>query len=323
MSEFEWKTLGGKVSDTTERPDQDEPGKKQRKWFAYLLEIGAKAGIILAVIAFVSEQEGREREKTERAFSSLNQRRVQSDLAAMSVSYLNEDVYYPLCPFKSFCLIRSRRSFENFDFYNDRRKEGIRLEKDNMGVKALKQAKFKSSDLRQITISEISLERTSFIDVNFQKAKLFDVDLTCSSFQNSDLTGAEIYFKSIEGAQFLGTNISGLTFPDIDPAEDEGKRDPALEKRGLRPHTFAGAWAWRGEEPNLPLAYQTYEVCDKPDDINQVAKDGEVSKPQNCVAKTKVTTIPVNNCQQLEASLGTGQAIVNWVDGKINYLLGN
>ncbi len=321
MSEFEWKTLGGKVSEKTEEPNQEEAGSSERKWFGNILEIGAKAGIILAVIAFISENEYRHNERTERSFQALNANKPQSDLAAMAIDYLNRDIHYPMCPFKSFCLIRSRRSFENFDFYSDRRDEGIRLERDNMAVRALQNAKIKSSDLRKITISEISLERASFVDVKMQGAKLYDVDLTCSSFQNADLSKAEIYFKSIAGAQFLGTNISGLTFPDIDPAEDEGKRDPSLEKRGLRPHTFAGAWAWRGEEPNLPKVYQTYEVCDKPADINQ-AVNGEVSKPQNCVAKTKVTTIPVSVCQQLEASSGTGQAIVSWVDRQINYLKG-
>ncbi len=317
------------VQENEGKVEKQEVAEEKRSWFMKFLDVGSRAGIILAAITFVSEYNSRHIERTERSFQLTVQKPPQSDVAAMALSYLNQEITYPLCPFKSFCNVRNRTSFENLELYNADKDEGIRLEKDNIQADALENAKFRSSDMRKISISEINLKRAEFREIRLQGAQLLDVDLTCSKFINSDMDGATVHYKSLSGAEFLGTNISNVTFLDedggpqaIDPSEDRGQRFKQLEKRGLLPHTLAGAWAWKGQEPVVPKAYQTYEVCEKPEDLSLLIK-GKLGKPDNCERKVEVKSIPKNVCQQLEANGSIFDSTVKWVDRQVGSIAGN
>ena len=313
------------MSEETEVQAQAQVSGKKKGMMSRVLEIGTRAGIILAAIAFVSEYEYRHIERTVDAFQQTIQKPPQSDVAAMALSYLNQEITYPFCPLKSICSVRGRHSFENLELYNQARDKGVRLEKANLRSQSLAKASFITSDMRKVSISEIDLNRASFKETLLQEAQLLDVDLKCAKFLNSDLSGATIYYKNIAGAEFLGTNVSNLQMIDpeggpqaIDPDEDKGQEFKTLKKFGLTPATFAGAWAWRGEEPVVPKAYQTYSVCDKPVGGVSIA----LSKPANCQVKRQVQIIPQNVCQQLEASPTMYKATINWLDRQILALKG-
>ncbi len=326
MTDFEWKALtGDKVSEQTEVQAQAQ-GSGKRTLLTSILDIGTRAGIILAAIAFISEYEYRHIERTTNAFQQTIQKPPQSDVAAMAFSYLNQEITYPFCPFKSICSVRGRHSFENLELYNEKTERGVRLEKDNLKSKSLQNAKFITSDLRKISFSEINMTRVSFQETYLQDAELLDVDLKCASFINSDLSGAKIYYKNLSGAQFIGTNISNLELGDPEEGDlqeigDDKEILNALKKNGLKPDTFAGAWAWRGEEPKIPASYQTYWVCDKPEDGSDVSM--QLGKPNaSCEVKRTVNTISQSVCQQLEASTSMYQTTINWIDNKIYALRG-
>ena len=79
--------------------------------------------------------------------------------------------------------------------------------------------------------------------------------------------------------------------------------------------------AWRGEEPVVPRAYQTYSVCEKPAGVSET----DLSKPLNCQVKNEVDPSLLNTegaCQQLEASSTMYEASVRWIDRQIFALRG-
>ena len=150
------------MSEETEVQAQAQVSGNKSSMMTKVLDIGTRAGIILAAIAFVSEFEYRHIDRTASAFEQTIQKPPQSDVAAMALSYLNQEITYPFCPLKSICSVRGRHSFENLELYNTARDTGIRLEKANMKRQSLVKAQFITSDMRKISISEIDLNKSFF-----------------------------------------------------------------------------------------------------------------------------------------------------------------